>query len=119
VSAVTHPIPGPIAAVVWIDHWHALVARRQLGRQAIVDLERAAEPEAAYVRRVAEAARDCGRLMILGPDDERLELGREYRSIHGEADSFVEVEAAPSTTFAQLLDRLRLLEGDELAGPVG
>ena len=111
-SVLTHQVSGPLAAVVWIDHWHALVARRQAGERAIVDLVRAAEPEAAYVRRVAEAASDCSRLMILGPDDERLKFDREFESIHGWTDLFVEVEASPGTSATELLDRLRLLEGE-------
>lgn len=118
-SVATQPVPGPLAAVVWIDHWHALVARRRDGRQAIVDVERAAEPEAAFVHRVAEVAKDCSRLMILGPDEERLEVDREYIALHGRLDFFVEVEAASSASPADLLDRLRLLEGDDRALPVG
>jgi hypothetical protein len=119
VSVVAQHDPGLAAAVVWIDHQHALVARRQAGRQAIVDVVRFAEPEASYVHRVAEAAMDTSRLMIIGPDDERLELDRAYAEIHGRSDLFVDVEAAPSISASELLDRLRLLEGDEHALPRG
>ena len=109
--------PSEWAAVVWIDRWHASVAKRSDGHPAIVDVLRDDETESAYVNRVAALAQGCGRLMILGPDDERLELDRAC--LLGHPDLFVDVEGALPTTPAELFDRLRLLEGDELARPRG
>lgn len=109
-------IPQP-AVVVWLDHWHAFIARREEGRRSIVEVGRDADPEPAYLRRVAEIARDCPRVMILGPDEDRDAFDREYESLYERSDRFVELEACPWPSSAGLLDRLRLLEGDELATP--
>jgi hypothetical protein len=110
-SVSSYPVPGRLAVVVWLDHWHAFVARRSHGPNAIVEVARDAEPEEAYLRRVAQVACDCPRVMILGPDDDRLAFDREYESIYERPDRFVEVEACPWPSSSGLLDRLRLLEG--------
>jgi hypothetical protein len=103
---------APVAIVVWLDHWHALIARSELGRRAVIEVDRDAEPETAYLRRVAEAAHDGGRLMVLGPDDERLAFDREYETLFVRTDRFVEVEASSAIPPSELIDRLRFLEGD-------
>jgi hypothetical protein len=104
---------APAAVVVWLDHWHAFVARRTHGPNAIVEVPRDADPEAAYLRRVAEVASDCARVMILGPDDDRLAFDREYESLYERPDRFVDIEACPWPTSSGLVDRLRLLLGEE------
>ena len=76
--------PRSHAAVVWLDHWHALVARRDDGARTIVDVDRDADPEAEYLVRVARDD-DCDRVMILGPDDDRLAFGREYVALYERA----------------------------------
>ena len=101
-----------LGVVVWLDRWHAFVAHREGGRGAIVEVGRDADPEPVYLRRVAEVAMDCPRVMILGPDDDRLAFDREYETIFKRGDRFVEIEACPWPTSAGLLDRLRLLEGE-------
>ena len=111
-SVMPYPVPAPVAVVVWLDHWHAFIARRSHGPNAIVEVARDAEPEARYLRRVAEVASDCRRVMILGPDDDRVAFDREYESLYERSDRFVEVEACPWPTSSGLLDRLRLLEDD-------
>jgi hypothetical protein len=105
-----YPLPAPVAVVVWLDHWHAFVARRSRGPDAIVEVARDAEPEAVYLRRVAEIAKDCPRVMILGPDDDHLAFDREYEALYERRDRFVELEACPWPTSSGLLDRLRFLE---------
>ena len=100
-----------LAVVVWLDHWHAFVARREEGRNAIVEVDRDADTEARYLRRVAEVTGDCPRMMILGPDDDRLAFDREYESLYERTDRFLELEACPWPTSSGLLDRLRLLDG--------
>lgn len=110
--------PRP-AAVVWLDRWHAFVARREEGRWSIVEVGRDGDSEPAYLHRLAVVVSDCTRVMILGPDDDRLAFDHEYESLYERSDRFVEVEACPWPTSSGLLDRLRLLEGDELALPVG
>ena len=106
-----------LGVVVWLDHWHAFVARREEGRQAIVEVGREADPERIYLRRVAEIASDCPRVMILGPDDDRLAFDQEYETLYRRSDHFVEVEACVWPTSAGLLDRLRLLEGTDPVAP--
>jgi hypothetical protein len=101
-----------IAVVVWLDHWHAVIARSEHGRRAVIEVAREAEPEAAYVRRVVEAAHDGGRLMVLGPDDERLTFDHEYEALYVRSDRLVEVEASAAVSSSELVDRLRFLEGD-------
>jgi hypothetical protein len=116
VAAPMHPAH---AAVVWLDHWHALVARRDNGARAIVDVDRGGESEGEYLVRVARVTDDCDRLMILGPDDDRVALGREFVAHHDREAVALDIEASLAASPAELFDRLRLLEGDELACPAG
>ena len=115
-ATLAHPAH---AAVVWLDHWHAFVARRDHGSAAIVDVDRAGQSEGEYLVRVARMTDDCDRVMILGPGDDRLDFGREYVADHGRRVVALDVEVSVSASPAELFDRLRLLEGDELARPVG
>lgn len=115
-ATLAHPAH---AAVVWLDHWHAFVARRDHGAAAIVDVERGVESEWQYLFRVARITDDCNRVMILGPDDDRLALGREFVAHHEREAVAVDIEASVSASPAELFDRLRLLEGDDLARPAG
>ena len=115
-AAPMHPAH---AAVVWLDHWHAFVARRDQGAAAIVDVDRGAESEWEYLFRVARVTDDCDRVMILGPDDDRLAFGREYVAHHDRDVVALDIEASVSAAPAELFDRLRLLDGDVLARPVG
>ena len=111
------PVPAdqvsiPSAVVVWLDRWHAFVARRRDGRPSIVEVGRDADPENVYVHRVAEVADDSPRVMILGPDDDRIALDHEYESLYERPDRFIEVEACEWPTSSGLVDRLRFLEAD-------
>jgi hypothetical protein len=115
-SAPTHPAH---AAVVWLDHFHALVARRDGGRAGIIDFDRGVEGEHDFLMRVARTTDDCDRVMILGPGDDRLAFGREYKAHHRRDLVAIDIEASLSSSPAELVDRLRLLEGDDLARPVG
>jgi hypothetical protein len=113
-EALTAPRP---AVVIWLDRWHAFVARRvDGGRRSIVEVSRDADPEPVYLHRVAEIALDARRVMILGPDDDRDAFDREYESMYVRSDRFVDVEACPWPSSAGLLDRLRLLEDDGSTG---
>ena len=115
-AAPMHPAH---AAVVWLDHWHAFVARRDHGAASIVDVDRDGASEWDYLIRVARATDDCDRVMILGPDDDRLAFGREFVAHHHHETVALDIEASVAVSPAELFDRLRLLEGDELARPVG
>jgi spermidine synthase len=116
VATLAHPAH---AAVVWLDRWHAFVARRDQGAAAIVDVERGDQSEGEYLVRVARMTDDCDRVMILGPGDDRLAFGREYVAHHPREVVALDIETSVSASPAELFDRLRLLEGDERARPVG
>lgn len=101
----------PHAAVIWVDGWHAIVARSEHGKRVITEVDRDADPEALYLLRVARQADDCDRVMILGPDATRLAFEREYVALYRRPDRLVDIEAAPSASTVELLDRLRWLDG--------
>jgi len=108
------------AAVVWLDHWHALVARRRDdGAAVVVEIDRADERELEFFGRVARITDDCDRLMILGPGEDGLASGRDYVGHHGGHLVALDIEAAAAASPNELFDRLRLLEGDEHALPMG
>jgi hypothetical protein len=103
----------PHAAVVWVDGWHALVARAQAGHPSITEVDREAEPEQEYFVRVAREADDCDRLMILGPGTTRLAFEREYTSLYRRSDRFVDAETAALATERELIERLHQIDPDE------
>ena len=110
-STALVPDSRPHAAVVWVDGWHALVARSDEGRQTLIEVDREAAPELDYLLRIARATQDCERLMIVGPDPERLAFEREYVALYKRPDRLVDVEAASAMTARDLLGRLRFLDG--------
>ena len=112
-------MPQAHAAVVWLDPWHALVARRDHGVAGIVDLDRGAEPEQDFLDRVAEMTDDCDRVMILGPANDRLTREREVVVHHHREIVALDIEARASASPSELFDRLRLLEGDSRTWPAG
>lgn len=118
-GAMAAPMHHPHAAVVWLDHWHALVARREHGAAAILDVDRGVETDHDFLDRVARLTDDCDRVMILGPGDDRHAFEREYVAHHDRDVVALDIEASVSATPAELYDRLRLLEGDAAAPAVG
>jgi hypothetical protein len=110
-SALMH---DPHAAVVWLDHWHALVARRDNGTREIIEVDRGGAADQEYLVRVAQETEDCKRVMILGPGADLPAFRREYLVQHSQDVVALDVEASASATPSELYDRLRLLEGDEL-----
>jgi hypothetical protein len=117
VALASAPVDDSVAIVVWVDHWHALVARSEHGQRALVRVDRESEPEAAWLGRVAVAAHDGTRLIVLGPDDERLAFDRKYEATCPRHDLFVEIEACGTPSPSELFDRLRVLEGHRLDTP--
>jgi len=111
VTPVQHVHPN--AAVVWVDGWHALVASAQQGHARVTEIDREAEPEHDWFVRVARAADDCERLMILGPGTTRVAFEREYAALFRRSDRFVDAETAPPATERELMDRLHQLDPDE------
>ena len=103
----------PHAAVVWVDGWHALVARGQHGHPTVTEIDREAEPEHDYFVRVAREADDCDRLMILGPGTTRLAFEHEYTALFQRSDRFVDAETAAPASERELIERLHLIDPDE------
>lgn len=101
------------AAVIWVDGWHALIAHTDHGRPTVTEVDRAAEPEHDYFLRIARAAEDCDRLMLLGPATTWQAFEREYEAMYRRGDRFVEAETAAPTSPRELVERLRLLEPAE------
>lgn len=108
---MTAPMHEHHAAVVWLDHWHALVARRDAGTTAVVDVDRGVATDQEFLDEVARLTDDCDRLMILGPGKDRILFGSEYTARHGPHEVVVDIEASVSASPFELYDRLRLLEG--------
>jgi hypothetical protein len=99
-------------AAVWIDEGRALVARRGVTAAVMTwTLERASDPESRWLATVVRAIGDTERVAILGPDDARLSLEREYVSIFKRPDRLVDVDIAGPLDLEDLVARV-----DELAG---
>lgn len=98
------------AGVVYIEPWHAIVARSGDAGPLVTALERSHETETEFLFRVAHETTDCDRLVVMGPGSERLAFEREYVTLYQRPDRLVDDEAAPSASRFDLLDRLRVLE---------
>ncbi|HLX34815.1 MAG TPA: hypothetical protein VKR30_06170 [Candidatus Limnocylindrales bacterium] len=99
----------PHAGAVYIDGWHALVARSTAPRE-VADLVRSWESEPDFVARVAHAADDCDCLVILGPGRECRDLEHAFGVLY-QRPHLVDIEAAAAVRPADLLDRVRMLDG--------
>ena len=110
---VMHHDPNPQAAVVWVDGWYALIAHTDHGRPTVTEVDRVDEPEHDYFLRVARAAADCDRLMLLGPAATWRAFELEYEALYRRGDRFIDAETAPPASPRELVDRLRFLEPNE------
>jgi hypothetical protein len=99
-----------MAAVIWLDRSHALVARAHSGRPEVTEVDRASDPEPAYLLRVLHEAADCDRLVVMGPDAARVAFEREYVAIYRRPDRLIDVGQAITPDEAELVDQLRMLE---------
>jgi hypothetical protein len=100
--------PHPRAGVVYIDGWHALVAGSGDPRH-VAGLTRSHESEREFVTRVARTTADCDCLVILGPDETRLDLEHQFEILY-QRPHLLDVEAAAEARPVDQLDRLRFLE---------
>ena len=100
-----------VGAITWISPARAIVARR--AASGWVDVARVENPtpdlEMPYLARVAHEIGDADRVLIMGADDVRTELEREYVRIYHRPDRLVDVEPAGEVTEEQLVERLREL----------
>ena len=110
-------VAGPpiVAAVVWVGAEGARIACRDaLGVTAVREVPpRADDPDDAsgYLADVVDALGGARRVVVLGPDDLRLDLEREFVAIGHHPERIA--DAGPSGTLddAALLERLAAIEG--------
>ena len=102
--------PGRMAAVVWLDRSHALVARGNDGRPEVTEVDRSFDPETDYLLRVVHEAAGCDRLVVMGPDASRVAFEREYVALYRRPDRLIDVGQAMTPRPADLVDQLRMIE---------
>jgi len=102
--------PAAASAVAWLNDHHAVVAGidgdGKVTRE-VVDRGRGTEIE--YLAAVVRSIGDRERVMILGPDQARLELEREYVAIYRRPYRLVDVEPAGRMDAEAIVARLRRL----------
>lgn len=101
---------APASAVVWLNGRHAIVAAIR-GDEPVsqVTVNRGADTELEYLAAVVRAIGDRERVMILGPNQVRLDLEREYVSIYRRPERLVDVEPADLLDADTLVERVRRL----------
>jgi hypothetical protein len=101
------PVERAPSAVVYIDRSHAVVVRTMAGASvAITDVKRRLPDDLSFLFRVADQIGERRRVAIVGPDDLRLELEREYVSLYHRPDLLVDVERGEATPVDDLIGRL-------------
>ena len=98
------------AAVVWLDLRHALVARMRDGHSVVSEVERDADPEVQYLRRVVHEAAGCDRVVIMGPDAARIDFEREYVTLYRRPDRLIDVGIAYQPGRRELVEQLAMVE---------
>ena len=100
------------SAVVWVDATRAIVASVEGdGQTSTCDINRGSLHESGYLEQVVRAVGDRRRVMILGPDAERLALEREYVAVYHRPERLVDVEPAQVVSRDELLELARTLAG--------
>lgn len=98
------------AAVIWLDRYHALVARAHAGRAAVTEVDRDLDPEPAYLHRILDQAADCDRLVVMGADAARLAFEREYVALYRRPDRLIDAGRLDAPRACDLVDQLRMLD---------
>lgn len=98
------------AAVIWLDRYHALVARAHAGHAAVTEVDRDLDPEPVYLHRVLDEAADCDRLVVMGTDAARIAFEREYVALYRRPDRLIDVGRLEAPRVADLVDQLRMLD---------
>ena len=104
-NAAEHP-----AAVIWLDRYHALIARAQAGRAAVTEIDRDLDPEPTYLHRILHEAADCDRLVVMGSDAARIAFEREYVALYRRPDRLIDVSGVETARESDLVDHLRMLD---------
>ncbi len=102
--------PAVPSAVVYVDGEHAIVVKNTTDAAvAVVDIRRRLPEDLSYLVRIVDEIGDRPRVAIVGPDDLRLAVEREYVSVYHRPDRLIDVEPAPPQTAAGLITRLAQL----------
>jgi hypothetical protein len=98
------------SAAVYVDSDHAIVARTTIdGAIAVTDIRRRRPEDLSYVIRIVDEIGERERVVIVGPDEARLEVEREYVTVFHRPDVLVDVEPSAHETAAQVISRLERL----------
>lgn len=98
------------AAVAWIDRRHAVIARTDGRRPTSVTIVAGPDPtRRPFLARVVDEIGDRERVMVLGSDEMRVELEREYVAVSHRPDRLLDVERAGPPGEGELLERLERL----------
>jgi hypothetical protein len=106
----TTSFPAHVAAVVWLDRGHALVARAHEGHSVITEVERDADSEAQYLLRIVHEAAGCDRVVVMGQDRSRIAFEREYVTLYRRPDRLIDLGPSHTAGREELVAQLRVLE---------
>lgn len=99
------------AALVWLDHSHALIARSVDEEILVTEVDQEIDSEAAYLLRVVHEAADCDRLIVMGSDGARVALERKYVALYRRPDRLIDAGMELEPEPRELADRLGFLAG--------
>lgn len=98
------------SAVAWVGGRQAIIARMDYdGIVSTCEIDRGAEPEAAYLAMVVRSIGNRERVLIMGSGSMRLRLEREYVATYRRPDRLVDVEPARVMDRDGVIERLRQL----------
>ncbi|HEX2755516.1 MAG TPA: hypothetical protein VHM48_08635 [Candidatus Limnocylindrales bacterium] len=101
---------APASAVIWLNGRQAIIAGIRGDEQVSqVIVNRGPGTELEYLAAVVRAIGDRERVMILGPNQVRLDLEREYVSIYRRPERLVDVEPAGRMDAEALVEWVRRL----------
>ena len=80
------------------------------GHALITEVDREADPEPTYLRRVLREAEDCDRVVVMGPDSARIAFEREFVALYRRPDRLMDPGPSRDPVRSQLVDQLRVLD---------
>ncbi|HLX34816.1 MAG TPA: hypothetical protein VKR30_06175 [Candidatus Limnocylindrales bacterium] len=99
-------VERPRGGVVFVEPWHAIVARSGEAAPVTLSLSRTHETSPEFLGRVARELEDCDRLVVMGTGVDRLAFEREYVTLYQRPERLVHDESVASATRFDVLDRL-------------
>jgi hypothetical protein len=95
--------------VVFIEPWHATIARSGAHGPVVASLRRRHETRGQFLGRVAHEVQACQRLAVLGSGPDRLAFEREYVQLTHRPDVLVRDERAIEPEAADLISTLNAI----------